>query len=126
MYSFLDIPELQKMLNIFEQDILKWSLYIDFSILNIEIITFNSDPSTTTEPRTDATTPVNTNNGSKDNWKDKVIGFGIPALIVIIIIIIIIIYFVIKRGNKHDNVKTPKHDNSNKTWEPTVNKSDNP
>jgi hypothetical protein len=38
--SFLDIAELQ-------QDILKWSLYIDFAILNIEIITFNSDSPTT-------------------------------------------------------------------------------
>ena len=40
MCSFLDIAELQ-------QDILKLSLYIDFAILNIEIITFNSDSPTT-------------------------------------------------------------------------------
>ena len=55
------------MLNIFEQDILKWSLYIDFSILNIEIITFNSDLSTTTAPTTDATTTMKTNDVSKVN-----------------------------------------------------------
>jgi FtsZ-interacting cell division protein ZipA len=70
---------------------------------------------------------VETNDGSKENVKDRNIGIGvgIPALIVIIIIIIIIV-LANKRGNKRDNAKTPKHDNSKKTWEPTVNKTGTP
>ena len=31
-----------------------------------------------------------------------------------------------KPGNQRDNTKTPKQDNSNKTWEPIENKSDSP
>ena len=59
---------------------------------------------------------MKTNDGSKENVKDRNIGIGvgIPALIAIIIIIIIIV-LVKKRGNKRDNAKTPKQNNSNKT-----------
>jgi hypothetical protein len=61
------------MLNIFEQDILKWSLYIDFAILNIEIITFNSD-TTTTE-----TTTMKASDGSKDFEINIIIGTVLGA-----------------------------------------------
>jgi hypothetical protein len=66
------------MLNIFEQDILKWSLYIDFAILNIEIITFNSD--TTTE-----TTTMKASDGSKDFEINIIIGTVLGACLLIVI-----------------------------------------
>ena len=68
------------MLNIFEQDILKWSLYIDFAILNIEIIIFNSDKTTTTE-----TTTMETNDGSKDFEINIIIGTVLGACVLIVI-----------------------------------------
>ena len=68
------------MLNIFEQDILKWSLYIDFAILNIEIITFNSDTTTTTE-----TTTMKASDGSKDFEINIIIGTVLAACVLIVI-----------------------------------------
>ena len=82
------------MLNIFEQDILQWFLYIDFAILNIEIITFNSDPTTTatTEQQTitNATTEqqtitMGTNDGSKDFKINLIIGTVLGACVLIVI-----------------------------------------
>jgi hypothetical protein len=83
------------MLNIFEQDILKWSLYIDFAILNIEIITFNSDPTTaaTTEQQTitNETTTMGTNDDSKYSAIKIIIGVAGLATGVLIVIITIIV-----------------------------------
>ena len=100
-----------------------------FAILNIEIIIFNSGPTTTAEQQTttdetttDETTTMETNDGSKDNGITIIIG----TACVLIVIIIIIIVLVNKRGNICNNVKATTQYNSNKTWEPTVNKSDTP
>lgn len=113
------------MLNIFQQDILKWSLYIDFAILNIEIITFNSDPTVTTEQQTtthetttDETTTMKTNNGSKYSWRTIIIG-AVLGTCVLSGIIIILIVLVIKQRNKRNITKTPKQDISNGTLERT-------
>ena len=65
------------MLNIFEQDILQWSLYIDFAI---EIITFNSDTTTTTE-----TTTMKASDGSKDFEINIIIGTVLAACVLIVI-----------------------------------------
>ena len=87
------------------KDILKWSLYIDFAILNIEIITFNSDSPTTatteqqtitnatTEQKTitKATTTMETNDDSKDTVITIYVGTGtglggISSIVIIMII----------------------------------------
>ena len=94
---------------------------------NVTAMIESQNSSTTTEPSTDKTTPVETSDGSKDKVKIRniEIGVGISTLIVIIMIIIAIV-LAQKRGNKLDNAKNPKLDNSNKTLEPTVNKIDTP
>ena len=111
------------MLNIFEQDILKWSLYIDFAILNIEIITFKSDPPTTTASSTEATTPEKTNDDSKDNVIAIIIGAVLGTFGLIIIITIIVC--VMRRKTNHDNVTNQKHGNTYNRRYQTGNNSGN-
>jgi hypothetical protein len=119
----LDIAELQQCLIFSKQDILKWSLYIDFAILNIEIITFKSDPSTTTASSTDAITPEKTNDGSKDNVIAIIIGAVLGTFGLIIIITIIVC--VMRRKTNHDNVTNHKHGNNYNRRYQTGNNSGN-
>jgi hypothetical protein len=114
-----------------------------FAILNIEIITFNSGPTTTAEQQTTTdetittdtstdettttdTTTMETNNGSKVNGIAIIIGPILGVCVLIGMIIPIIIVLVKRRGNKRDYVNTTKQANSIKTLEPIVNKSDTP
>jgi hypothetical protein len=123
----LDIAELQ-------QDILKWSLYIDFAILNIEI-TFNSDSPTTatteqqtitnatteqqtitnatTEQQTitNATTTMGTNDISKDTEIKIYIGTGTGLGGLGGISSIVIIIF-IKRRKKNTNNSQDRTENN--------------
>ena len=113
----MDIAELQ-------QDILKWSLYIDFAILNIEI-TFNSDSPTTatteqqtitnatTEQQTitNATTTMGTNDISKDTEIKIYIGTGTGLGGLGGISSIVIIIF-IKRRKKNTNNSQDRTENN--------------
>lgn len=110
--------------------------YFNFAILNMEIITFNSGPTTTAEQQTttheittddsttDETTTMETNDGSTDNLITIIIGTLLGGCVLIGIIIIIIIVLVKKRCHKRDYVKTTKQENSNETRERTANKTD--
>ena len=93
-----------------------------FAILNIEIITFNSGPTTTAEQQTttEETTTKKTTDGSTSYPLILII---IIVCVVIGIIIISIIVFLKNRNNKRHHAKTLP-DNSNKTLELTENKPD--
>ena len=121
---------------LFQTNHTKMVVISNFAILNIEIITFNSGPTTTAEQQTttdettttdkttDETTTMETNNGSKDNVIAIIIGTILGACVLTGMMIIIIIVLVKRRGNKRDYVNTTKQANSIKTLEPIVNKSD--
>ena len=130
----------------FQTNHTKMVVISNFTILNIEIITFNSGPTTTAEQQTttdettttdttthettttdtttDETTTMETNDGSKDNVIATMIATVLAVCVLIGIIMIIIIVLVKRRGNKRDYVNTTKQANSIKTLEPIVNKSD--
>ena len=132
----------------FQTNHTKMVVISDFAILNIEIITFNSGPTTTAEQQTttdettmtdttthettttdtttDETTTRETNDGSKDNLITIIIGPILVVCVLIGIIIVVIMVLLKIRGNKRDYVNTTKQANSIKTLEPIVNKSDTP